>query len=336
MAQQGVSIETIHMFRGKEMRRLSLFRGLFYFCLLSIAALTTGCPSVRLVYPDMVSVNCFAMPQQWADRYITSVKVYEDTESSRASKEPVWVIEATDRIPAGKVYVSVGSIPEGFEQTVPPLPQRFKPIGGQTYYIQFEIEPADEDMLFILKPWVASSFAQIGPDEDDDKPYTHPNSKMEFPKYVGLFERGEIKRYDKKGNNISVAYYRPPERGLVEMTVYVYLMDDPKRDSDGLKMHFEECKETIEKLQHNSKVASEGKIHITQNGNTHQGYGVTFSITKQTQQGSMPFLTKLFLFGHGEWFIKYRVTYPEMMDEHVNTEIKQFTNELTWPKYPTE
>ncbi len=313
------------------MSKVHLFRIFMRLGLLTTVIFITGCPSTTLVYPERIDYNIFSIPQKWNDRNITLIEVYEETKNSKPSKEPIWQAKATGQVTANKFLLDVGTIPYGFEQTVPPAPDSFEPVDGKKYYITIKLEPADEKMFFLLKPWIASSVTQIGPDEEDDRLYVHRNSKMEFPKYVGLFERATIKRYDTIGNDVSIAYFRPPVRGLAEITVYIYPYDEYRND---LTKDFESCKEAIEQFYQEETIISEGQIQITQNGNTYKGLGITYSVNKQTTYGVHPAYSKLFLFGHGKWYIKYRVTYMKGMDEYVSTEVQQFMNELEWPEQP--
>lgn len=313
------------------MCRSGLYRFILYMVLLMSAVFITGCPNVTLVYPERINYNNFTIPQKWNNRNITLIEVYGETENSKPSKEPLWQIKATRQVSADKFLLKAGSIPYGFEQTLPPLPDTFEPVDGKKYFITVKLEPADEDMFFVLKPWIASSVTRIGPDEEDDQLFIHQNSKMEFPKYVGLFERATINRYDSIGNDISIAYFRPPIRGIAELTVYIYPCTDYHND---LIKDFEACKQAIEEYYRDEKTISEGEIRITQDGNTYTGLGITYSFNKQATNMVYPVYSKLFLFRHGRWYIKYRATYLREMDEYVGDEIRQFMNELKWPQLP--
>ena len=50
-------------------------------------------------------------------------------------KKTLWKIKATCDIPVSDFQVTVGKMPEGFEQLIPELPNIFEPIPGEEYYI---------------------------------------------------------------------------------------------------------------------------------------------------------------------------------------------------------
>ena len=321
----------IHIFEKPNIDK-SYFQQVFLcFALFTVLIFISGCPNATLIYPERINYNIFTIPQKWSDKNITSIAVYEETEDSEPSEEPVWSIRATSCVSAENFILNVGMVPSDFKQTKP-LMEIFKPVDGKKYYIIVRLEPADKNTFFAYKPWIASSVKQIGPPEDDDSLYTHKNSKMQFPKYVGLFERACVNCYDTTEDDISIEYYRPPVRGLAEITVYIYPYNDAGNNDNILKNEFESCEEAIESFYQDVTIISEGKTHITQQAHTYVGLGVTYSINKQTALGTQPVISKLYLFRHGSWFIKYRITYLEEMDDYVGPEAQQFMNELRWPE----
>lgn len=331
MSLYEVYLQAIHLVEKSNMSKSYFSRALLCLALLTALIFVSGCPNATLVCPERINYNIFTIPQQWSEKNISLIEVYEEAEDSEPSKEPVWSIRATGCVSAEKFILNVGVVPSGFKQTRP-LMETFEPVDGKKYYIMVRLEPSDENTFFAYKPWIASSVKQIGPPEDDDSPYTHQNSKMQFPKYVGLFERAGINCYDTTEDDISIEYYRPPVRGLAEITIYIYPCDDTGDNNKILKKDFESCKDAIEGFYQEVKIISEGEIHITQEANTCKGLGVVYSINKQTALGTQPVISKLFLFNHGRWFFKYRITYLEEMDYYVGTEVRQFMNELKWPE----
>jgi hypothetical protein len=112
---------------------------------------------MTLVYPELIHYNTFALSEHWTGKYVTAVEVYDQTTNSKPSSEPVWMIRATGQVPAERLIIRVGLTPNGFEQIVPVLPQKFEPVNGKQYYISVKLEPAEKDMFFVLKPWIASN-----------------------------------------------------------------------------------------------------------------------------------------------------------------------------------
>ena len=299
--------------------------------LLITAFSITGCPQTRLVYPENISHNTFKLSEQWTGKYITSITVFDKQENNELSHEPVWVIKATEQIPAEKFVFLVGNIPNGFEQVVPDSHEKFEPVDEQEYYIMVTIEPVEDDMVFIMRSWTASSIPDISLPEGNEQSLIHPASRMEFPQYVGFFLRGVARRYDETGNDISVAYYHPLRESVT--TVYIYPAIDSTNNPIDLKIHFEETKEAIKSHYHKSIIMSEGEAQIEQNDKTYQGLYAIYSMTKETAGGSLPVFSNLYLFRHEKWFIKYRFTYPKESKEYFEAEIDKFLETLIWPNF---
>lgn len=57
--------------------------------------------------------------------------------------QPVWRIEATEKIPARGFVVTVGEIPEGFQQIIPNPPDRPALLRGEHYAIHIAVEQWD-------------------------------------------------------------------------------------------------------------------------------------------------------------------------------------------------
>ncbi len=303
------------------------------FCIiLSIIILSiTGCPQTRFVYPENISHNAFKLSEQWAGKYITSIAVFDKQANNELSPEPVWVIKATEQVPAEELIFLIGSIPNGFEQVVPDSQEKFEPVDGQEYDIMVMIEPVENDMVFIMKSWTASGIPDISLPEGNEQSLIHPASKMEFPLYVGFFLRGVAHRYDETGNDISVAYYHPLRESVT--TVYIYPAIDSTNNPIDLETHLEETKEAIKSHYYKSRMMSEGGIKIKQNDKTYKGLNVIYYMTKKTAGGSIPVFSNLYLFKYDKWFIKYRFTYPKKSKEYFEKEINKFLETLKWPDY---
>ena len=184
------------------------------------------------------------------------------------------------------------------------------------------------DLLSVLRPWRASSVSGKSI-TDDVQPYVHQSSMMEFPRYVGLFSRGEVTLYDKTGNDISVSYLQPSLRCVT--TVYIYPAVDSRNRPYNTQAHFDEIVKTIQQSYKETKIISIGQTSLEQNNQTHRGLHAAFSMIRDTSQGAIPCFSDLYLFRHGEWFIKYRFTYPQQSRKNIAAEIEQFLKSLNWP-----
>ena len=67
----------------------------------------------------------------------------------------VWKIEAKRKIPAWGFTVTVGKVPEGFEQVIPTPPKQFQPIAGVRYSIFIGTKPSSVHAL--STHWIAEA-----------------------------------------------------------------------------------------------------------------------------------------------------------------------------------
>lgn len=203
-----------------------------------------------------------------------------------------------------------------------------------------------------LLPWIALLVAAgcqttqqakvLEPAEPAQTSASHPFSGMRFPAAVGAFRKGEIKRYDRDGRNMSVAYNLIRLGSAVAGTVYIYpapieaaVLPIPKVDEDPewlLKHHTEQIKNQIIRHHAGAEVISESAVSIRQGAGAQKGRRVLFQFTKNTPFGPQPFLSEMLLFTHGTWFIKYRFTYLRVYKSFVSKEIDEFVEALAWPQ----
>jgi hypothetical protein len=71
----------------------------------------------------------------------------------------VWEIKATRDIPVSDFKVTVGNVPEGFEQLIPKPPEKFVPVPGEKYAIHIHTKFMDDSgprTAFIMPTfWIA-------------------------------------------------------------------------------------------------------------------------------------------------------------------------------------
>jgi len=69
--------------------------------------------------------------------------------------EVVWLINAVRRVPVSGFIVTVGEIPEGFEQVVPLVPERFSPTLGEEYSVRIDTDCIGPGAYQIGRIWEA-------------------------------------------------------------------------------------------------------------------------------------------------------------------------------------
>jgi len=163
--------------------------------------------------------------------------------------------------------------------------------------------------------------------------YVHQPSGMVFPQVVLDFKRVELLRYDKEGLDVSGGYNLERDTFAIIATVYVYPIpksDDPATDIAA--SHFEGVKQAIVAAHPDAKLLQEDKVKITQGKISKTGLHALFRLSQATPAGQQMSRSEAYLFTHGKWFIKYRLTYPEAYAEQSAKDINEFMEKLKWPE----
>lgn len=161
--------------------------------------------------------------------------------------------------------------------------------------------------------------------------YRHPATGLTFPDSVEGIVRGEVTDYEGKnpGLGVSVAYDRPG----ITVTVYLYTLSLRSISSDLaspiLKDHFNQVIQDIYKVEElgyykNVKNLAQGTTFLKQD-NT--GPKALFASLSYVQSGTNR-LSKLYLLGHKNHFVKIRFTYDKAVQKHSEETLKQFLNEI--------
>jgi hypothetical protein len=173
----------------------------------------------------------------------------------------------------------------------------------------------------------------VGFEEGDERIIRHAHSGMQFPRQVGGFHRISPAAYDEDGRDVSVGYAisRPVP---CTITVYIYPA------STGLEEHADEVKSTIESTYVGVVVLSESEKSHEHFGVAYPGelavYNYQFKRRMDMAGGAIYESTvvvesRLYLFKYEDWFVKYRVTYPEESWDKIDVQVGAFREQLVWP-----
>lgn len=124
--------------------KTSFFLAIFYGLLSCCGCVIDPIPS----YPPERAKdqpNTFKIPHQLFFLYSKADedKIQSVSVEDRTEKVKVWEIKAIGDIPVPDFKVTVGEVPEGFEQLIPTLPEKFVPIPGGQYTIYINTKFAD-------------------------------------------------------------------------------------------------------------------------------------------------------------------------------------------------
>ena len=170
--------------------------------------------------------------------------------------------------------------------------------------------------------------------------FTHSGTEFTFPESIGDFERVEVNKYDESGKDVSVGY-NLDSPDLITATVYVY----PGRDVLNLGSDSDVVAATMDFLDQQEFEGAKDAILASTPGLTPASEDESFVISSPSEQvgrraifqgqglidGALAVLrTEVDLFGFGDWFIKYRFTYPRESPT-APALILDFMNSLEWP-----
>jgi hypothetical protein len=325
------------------------------FILLIILPFLTGCPRQVLLYPQQIGPDKFVLEKKWDDKKVTRIEAYTYKNSSNKKSEPVlpavfcrenqwpeitaedreftlvWQLRAKRDILAKDFILTIGELPQGFEQTVPSPSEKFYPAPDTPYFIITLIEPADDSMIAIGTRWFMPVIRLPSRYTSDEDPYIHRLSGMKFPMNIGNFKRSEVSFYDDTEKNMSVGYLAGSnDSGKTVITVYLYPATDAVWNKPmNLEQGFEEMVSSInEYFQNKIENVSKKNIEIKQNGKTYRGNALFFEIGDPL--GNKRLMSRAYLFLHKNYFIKYRITYPKANHNAVAADIENFVESLQW------
>jgi len=160
------------------------------------------------------------------------------------------------------------------------------------------------------------------------KAYTNSPSRFVFPPRVGSFERAQIVEYDSYGMDVGVGYNDPKES--IAMTVYVYPISQ-NAPNDTLNRHFIICKGIVLAQHAGALLVVDDPVQIAPAGIQHTGLRAAFTYTDKFEHKRQPLRSELYLFTHGQRFVKYRVTYPAGRQAEAELAIRELMTQLAWP-----
>ncbi|MBN1796507.1 MAG: hypothetical protein JW804_07535 [Sedimentisphaerales bacterium] len=164
--------------------------------------------------------------------------------------------------------------------------------------------------------------------------FVHSASGMVFPPKVGNFESVSAVAYNEKGTNVSVEYtYKALGFNSAKLVVYIYPVPENSLDDKTiLQRHYLEQKNLLLDLYPDAYDVGEGNITIGQMWGKKQGRLLRFKRKSKKFLQTTIYYEKLYVFEHGPWFIKYRVTNPAGSEKEIESRFGEFMHLLHWPK----
>jgi hypothetical protein len=168
--------------------------------------------------------------------------------------------------------------------------------------------------------------------DEDSSAYVHRLSGFAFPDVLGPFPRHWLTIYDPDGRNVSAAY---DIIGNISVTIYVYPIPGQPADSASsskdvvLEAHYRACMHEIT-TRYKANCVSEGPFALEHGTARLVGKQAKFQYSRYgISVGSI-----LYLFHHGDNFLKLRATYRTQEEEYALAKISELLEAFKWPEKP--
>ena len=155
--------------------------------------------------------------------------------------------------------------------------------------------------------------------------YVHIYSGMKFPAQIGLFHREGVYNYDNTGYDVS-ANYKLYEPGQVLVSVYIY----PTSRSTSIMHEFDKVKAEIVQAHPGANWLGDTEVKHIDGEETVQGKKASYTYVSNFVKRNQQVLSYAYLFMRGEWYILYRITYPQLQHDTVQKEVTNFIQAIDW------
>jgi len=158
----------------------------------------------------------------------------------------------------------------------------------------------------------------------------HTGSGFQFPDqlhgFVWLYEQP----YDAQGLDTSQQYEGPADAVL---TVYVYPAAGrwDGTTEQAMVAEYEEAVTALTRYHHNLVVNAEGTYELLQRDRFSVGYFLDAVGDREWYGEVRRLRTGLWLFRHGDWFLKFRVSCLNEIGDEALESAESFIRDLTWP-----
>ena len=134
-----------------------------------------------------------------------------------------------------------------------------------------------------------------------------------------------IKGYCRKCKRYAGYSSTEPAKCIIDVYIYPAYGD--------LEQHAAETKTAIVSYHQNARLVSDSPVSHEHAGTTYTGAAFTYryqaKLKARGQEQTVESATWLFMYG--EWFLQYRMTYPESSAAEIKSRLSAFREQLLWP-----
>ena len=152
-----------------------------------------------------------------------------------------------------------------------------------------------------------------------------------FPLQVGPFRRGDITVYAPDFADFSISYnLNEPDRKAA-VTVYMTAVDFVAREGlDTEESYFAASKAGVLGAHPKAHLLEESRVEVAQDVGTLAGVRAVYSFEAVFAGRKQEVQSELYVFRHGDRFIKFRQTYPVRYAPAVTNELRRLMTLLQW------
>ena len=146
--------------------------------------------------------------------------------------------------------------------------------------------------------------------------YVHAPTRISFPERTDFFKRGEVCWFDDRGCDISVDYYSGMADTPCKASIYVYPIPEKMAASpiDLVRVHFDQVLAVAKQGLVNVELLKREPCELQVGTNHLAGLKAVLRFEGQYRTGKTTMRTEAYVARYHDWFVKWRVTYPEAAD----------------------
>ncbi len=163
-----------------------------------------------------------------------------------------------------------------------------------------------------------------------DEPFRHGFTNVLFPARAGIFVREGVSRYDVAGFDTS-GHYSSRMIGSVA-TVYIY----PGTNAESLTMkelfdHYAQVKADVGRRTPGATIVSESRGTFSIGDGELSGLQAVYHLPRFNDV-DVPIESHLYLFAVGQWYLKFRISFPIEARDEALAQIQPFLSAMWWER----
>jgi hypothetical protein len=160
--------------------------------------------------------------------------------------------------------------------------------------------------------------------------------REQYPPQIPPFLRAGVRKYDERGENVSVGYNRffLLATTTTAFTAYFYPLPPAPAGRDRLEDHVAACRREVLDNHPGAEVVSSERVSADKKGQARRGVKVTFKFDAEFGPPGrvQPVLSELYVFRDGERAVKYRTTFAASDAKEERKFLEKFLADFPWPE----